>query len=270
MAINVEALKERLARMNNQGRGRQGNSDLWKPDLGKYIVRAIPWPETIDVGDTKPILERWFYYNIGRRCVAPRLGEPDPVRELRDTLFAERTEANLAMARKLKPKMRCFLPVIVESEDGKSKEVKIWSFSSTVYRQLLGYIVDPDYGDFTDPDTGRDITVEITNSGKKFEDGTPIKDIDVRPKPTPRKLTKAERDLFKEIPDVDSIYPVQSYEQLEEALDRYLNVGTSGRTQTRGGPARSNGVEASSMLSSNDVKASTGSSLDDAFDDLLA
>lgn len=262
MAIDIEALKAKLENMNNQGRGRtQFKSDLWKPDYGKYLVRPIPWPEGVANSDTAPFLERWFYYGLGSRVVAPKLGEPDPVRELRDALFSDRTEANLALARKLKPKMRVFLPVIVDAEDGTDgeKEVKIWSISQTVYKQLLGYIVDPDYGDMTDLETGRCVTVEITDSGKKFEDGTKIKDIDVRPKPKSSPITKKEKELLESIPDIDSVYPICSYDSLEESLNRYINSGVGSKTETRGG---------------NQTTAPAGnkpqtSSLNDAFDDLL-
>ena len=111
MAVNIDALKKKLDAMNNRGQAR-GNmkSDLWKPDYGKHVIRPIAWPDGVAVGDTAPFLERWFYYGLKGRCVAPKLTEPDPVRELRDVLFDDRTEANLKLAKQLRPKMRCFLP----------------------------------------------------------------------------------------------------------------------------------------------------------------
>lgn len=274
MAIDMAALKARLEKMNNAGKGGQKKyrSDLWTPDYGKYSVRAAPWPEEVEVGDTAPFIERWFYYGLGKRVIARPLGEPDPVRELRDHLFSDRTEANLSMARELKPKMRCFLPVIVEAteddpeDDVKTgdKIVKIWGISQTVYKKLLGYIVDPDYGDITDVSNGYDLTVDITDSGKKFGDGRPIKDIDVRPRPKPRELDKAEKELLKKIPDINSIYPLSTYEQLEEALNKFINGGPTGAPEQRGGQSQA----ASNTGGSGGTKPKTGG-IDDAFDDLL-
>lgn len=273
MGIDIAALKAKLEQMNNKGRGgqRKFRSDLWTPDYGKYSVRAVPWPSAAYVGDTAPFCERWFYYGLGKRVIAPALDKPDPVRELRDALFADRTDANLAMARNLKPKMRCFLPLIVEATEDDpeasvkkgDKVVKIWGISQTVYKQLLGYLVDPDYGDITDPDAGFDLTVDITDSGKKFEDGTIIRDVAVRPRPKSRKLAKDELALLDKVPDINAIYPVSTYEQLEQALNSYINGGAgSGRQETRGG-----NVQTPADKPKGD-KPQT-SSLDDAFDDLL-
>ena len=56
------------------------------------------------------------------------------------------------------PKLRTFVPVIVRGEEGEG--VRFWGFGKTVYQEILGYITDPDYGDITDPTSGRDLTIE--------------------------------------------------------------------------------------------------------------
>lgn len=262
MAINVEALKAKLDKMNGVGK-KDGNypSHLWKPDYGNYTIRVIPWPEG-KAGNSAPFIERWFYYDLGRGLVAPALGEPDPVRELRDMLFEDRTEANLAMARKLRPKMRAFLPIVVRDSENKT-EVKIWSIGQTVYKQLLSYLVDPDWGDITDVQQGRDLTVAITDSGKKFADGTPIKDINVTCKPATGPLFKSKSDIdtaLGNVPNLDEIYEISSYEKLSQALDRFVNNGVTGQQETRGG---------SSSARAQSAPQPKTSSLDDEFDSLL-
>ena len=64
--------------------------------------------------------------------------------------------------------MRTFKPVIVRGEE--SEGVKFWGFGKTAYQELLSIIIDPDYGDITDPKNGRDITLEF----KTFRRNTTI------------------------------------------------------------------------------------------------
>lgn len=266
MSIDIEALRAKLDKMNNRGKPTTGQmkSDLWVPDYGQYIVRPIPWPDSAGAKDSAPFLERWFYYGLGKRVIAPSLTSPDPIRELRNSLFQDRTPMNLETAKQLKPKMRCFLPIIIDI-DG-VKEVKFWGMSPTVYKSLLNFVVDPDYGDVSDPDEGFDIKVSITDSGKKFPDGTVIRDVQVQPKPKSRKLTKEERDLISTMPDINAIYPVSSYDELAEALNKFVNSTTGGGGETRrGGSAAASGHESAQSAG---TKPQTGN-LDSAFDDLL-
>lgn len=258
--VDIAALKAKLDNMNNRGQGKtQLRSDLWKPDYGKYQIRPVPWPFDVD-SNTAPFIERWFYYGLDKRAIAPKLGQPDPVRELRDVCFERRTESDLTLARELKPKMRVFLPVIVEEEGEKS--VKIWGMSQTVYKELLSIIVDPDYGDFTDPEKGHDLTVEIVDSGKKFGDGRPIKDINVRPRPKPRTLSKDEKALLNEVPDINTIYPVSTYDELAGFLERKANGAPTGVQESRGGDSHAG--------SKPPVSSGSEGSLEDAFKDLLS
>lgn len=262
MAIDIEALKAKLDKMNNKGRPAQGQmkSDLWVPEYGSYVVRPVPWPKSDRVDDGSPFMEIWFYYGLSKKAIAPKLGSPDPVRELRDSLFEDRSESNLETAKKLRPKMRCFLPVIVE-EEGK-KSIKFWGMSPTVYKKLLSFVVDPDYGDIADVTDGYDIKVTIADSGKKFPDGTVIRDVDVQPKPKSRKLSGEELELLKTMPDINVIYPVSSYDELASLLEKFINgASASGGETSRGATPAAAARTTSKPASGN---------LDAAFDDLLA
>jgi len=62
------------------------------------------------------------------------------------------------------PKLRTFAPVVVRGEEDMG--VRFYSFGKTVYQALLTYINDPDYGDITHIETGRDIVVDYTPQEK--------------------------------------------------------------------------------------------------------
>ena len=196
--------------------------------------------------------------------VAAPLDQADPVRELRDLLFADRTEDNLALAKKLRPKMRAYVPIVIRDSDNKT-EVKIWSIGQTVYKQLLGYLVDTDWGDITDIEQGRDLTVAITDSGKKFADGTVIRDIQATCKPSKTPLFEDKADVevvLGNVPDLDEIYPFCPYEKLAGALDRFTDSGVGGGQVTRGGTSAAPARASSSP-------APKTKSLEDEFDQLL-
>lgn len=261
MAINVEALKARLDKLNRVKSG-DSTSHLWKPDIGTHTIRVVPWPDDMDVTEP-PFVERWFYYNLGRRMISPPKGEPNPVEELRSRLFDERSETSLALAKKLRPKMRAYLPIIERGSDDETT-VKIWSINQLVYKQLISYLIDPDWGDFTDIEQGRDLTVTITDSGKRFDDGGHINDITVQCKPNKTPLFKSKKDIktaLSSVPDINEIYPYSSYEELAAALDRYVEGGPTGRQVSISARQTTNQPD-------DDVKTST-STLDDEFDELL-
>jgi hypothetical protein len=117
--------------------------------------------------------------------------------------------------------MRTFAPVIVRGEE--SEGVKFWGFGKTVYQELLSIIADPDYGDISDPKSGRDVTLEFKTAeetGASFPSTT----IRVKPNQTPltedTKVLEKIKETQKEITD---IYSELSYEELTKVLNEWLN-----------------------------------------------
>jgi len=85
------------------------------------------------------------------------------------------------------------------------------------------YMADPDYGDITDPESGRDITVEVVSaedSGTSY----PVTTIRVKPKETPLAATKAENDKFlNEQKEITELYSELTYAELKNVLEGWLN-----------------------------------------------
>jgi len=117
--------------------------------------------------------------------------------------------------------MRTFAPVIVRGEE--SQGVKFWGFGKTVYQELLSIIADPDYGDITDPVNGRDVVVEFISaeeSGASF----PKTNIRVKPNQTPISDEPSVLEKVKTSQkDITEIYQEQSYEDLTNVLNEWLN-----------------------------------------------
>ena len=124
-------------------------------------------------------------------------------------------------AKAMEPKLRTFVPVIVRGEEGEG--VRFWGFGKTVYQEILGYIADPDYGDITDPTTGRDLTVEYI-SAEDAGTSYPTTTLRVKPNQTPlsEDTTRATSFLDDQTAITD-LYQELSYDELKGVLEGWLN-----------------------------------------------
>ena len=126
--------------------------------------------------------------------------------------------------------MRTFAPVIVRGEE--SQGVRFWGFGKTVYQELLSIIADPDYGDITDPVNGRDVVVEFISaeeSGASF----PTTKIRVKPNQTPISDDPTILEKVKSSQkDIRDIYQEQSYDDLTNVLNEWLNPGEESSTES--------------------------------------
>ena len=148
-------------------------------------------------------------------------GRPDPIEEFAQKLKTSGNREEYQMARKLEAKMRTFAPVIVRGEE--TQGVRFWGFGKTVYQELLSVIADPDYGDITDPISGRDISVEFITaeeSGASFPKTT----IRVKPNQTPIVEDKAKlENILENQKDITELYQELPYEELTDVLNQWLN-----------------------------------------------
>jgi len=157
------------------------------------------------------------------------------------------------LARKLSPKMRCYVPVIVRGQE--SEGVKYWGFGKQVYTELLGFISDPDYGDITDVKSGRDISVEFTPA--EGVGNYPKTAIRVKPNMTAAtedaniadKIVSGQKEIFE-------IFRKNSYDDLKAVLEEWLNPDGGEQAAPVQSTATSTGVS-----STKDVET--------AFDDLF-
>lgn len=216
MAVDLEAIRRRMAELS--GIKKTSSVQLWKPALGEYKVRCLPWKNS---PDGQPFVERWFYYlgtNAG--ILAPKqFGKPDPIDDLIRKLYSSGKPEDRNLAKQLQPKMRAYTPVIVKGQEDKGPQV--WSFGKIVYQRLLSFFVDEDYGDILDPNEGFDLKVTITQSpGKQFQDTV----VDCKGRPT--KLHEDPAVMKKwldSIPNIDDMYRLKSKDEIESILNAWLN-----------------------------------------------
>jgi len=256
MAIDLEAIRNKLNQLSGNNSRR---SVMWRPQEGEEVtVRILSFPDN----DGQPFKELWFYYNIGNNpgLLAPyQLGQPDPIQELINKLRDDGSKESYELAKKLYPKMRCYAPVVVRGEEDRG--VRIWAFGKTVYQSLLNIMLDEDYGDITDPATGRDVKVVCTKApGRKWAS------TEVRPrgKQTLLAETTQAREWINNIPSLDDLYTLKTYEELEKIVNDWLNGDDDAEDDAETLGTSRGEVESSDATS----EPKKYKSLDDAFADL--
>ncbi len=214
--MDLNKIRNRLDSLNKQNKP-SGSKLIWKPEPGSTVIRIVPNMHDRDW----PFMELYFYYELAKRTIiSPQyFGEPDPVLELVSKLKSTGEREDYLLARKLEPKMRTYVPILVR---GKEQEgVKFWGFGKTVYEELLKTVDDPDYGDITDLKTGTDITVEYEKATKPGE--YPKTTFRVKRSASPATTDPAVVQLIKEMPAVKDIWAPPTYDELAEILDKFIN-----------------------------------------------
>ena len=146
-------------------------------------------------------------------------GNADPVVEFAEKLKKTGDKDDWVMGRKIEPKMRTYVPVIVRGKEAEG--VKFWGFGKTIYSELLSIIADPDYGDITDLMNGRDIDVEFTPSEGPGQ--YPKTAIRVKPNTSAATEDKAIAKSIMDQPKITDLFPEPTYEELEKALQEWMN-----------------------------------------------
>jgi len=215
MGINFDKMKAKKTAL--ESRGGNGKNWFWKPSDGDQVIRIVP------DADGDPFREFWFHYNLGENygflCPKRNFGEDCKVDDLVRKLYNDGSEESKKEAKDLNAKQRFFSPVIVRGEE--EKGVRVWGYSRTVYEKLLNLVLDPDYGDITDPETGIDIKLTY---GKKNGESFPSTDLSPRRKSSPLSESK---DLTTEIVETEvdyaSLFTRKTSEEVTNMLDEYLS-----------------------------------------------
>ena len=267
--MDISVLKSRLSALQNPrgGQKKDLSQTIWRPAVGKHSVRIVPSV----FNKSNPFKEVYMHYGINNRTMMSltNFNEKDPIVEFAQGLRKSSEKDNWQLAKKLEPKMRVFAPVIVRGEEDKG--VRLWEFGKQVYMDLLSIAEDEDVGDYTDPITGRDITVETAGketTGLMYNTST----VRVRTKSTPLSEDADKVKLWLENqPDPLTQFKRYSYEEMKEALLKHLNPEEDLKEQADSVVPKSDlpwekPAESKGEYTLNTSKASVDSAIDDLFD----
>lgn len=238
--MDLALLKQKLGNLNapkNSGGKTYEKIDytkvFWKPQVGNYTIRIVP----SKFNKQNPFREVYFHYGFAKGPILAlnNWGEADPIMEFAAKLRQSKDRDNWALAKKLDPKMRVFVPVIVRGEEHLG--VRLWEFGKEVYKSLLGFAADEDYGDFTDIQDGFDFKIDAVNAevaGRKVVSCT------LRPRPKSSPISEDANQINKwleEQPDIMTINRKREYNDIKELLAKWLNPDAEEEQQAPAAPA---------------------------------
>lgn len=238
--MDLALLKQKLGNLNapkNSGGKTYEKIDytkvFWKPQVGNYTIRIVPAKSN----KQNPFKEVYFHYGFAKGPVLAlnNFGEADPIMEFAAKLRQSKDRDNWALAKKLDPKMRVFVPVIVRGEEHLG--VRLWEFGKEVYKSLLGFAADEDYGDFTDIQDGFDFKIDAVAAevaGRKVVSCT------LRPRPKSSPISEDANLVNKwleEQPDIMTINRKREYNDIKELLAKWLNPEAEEEQQVPAAPS---------------------------------
>lgn len=219
--MDLNAIKKKLDNLqqaNSRPSGEGRKMIFWKPGMGKQTIRIVP----SKYNKSNPFSEMYFHYGIGDRpIISPtNWGEKDPIVEFAKQLRSTGDKDNYRLARKLDPKMRVFVPVVVRGEEADG--VKLWGFGKELYMEFLSMAEDDDIGDYTDIMTGRDFT--LTTVGPEVT-GTNFNKTTVRAKTAQTPLADDKsllEKLLNDQPEPVKAFDRMAFDDMKSVLQKWL------------------------------------------------
>jgi hypothetical protein len=232
MAINIEAMRAKFNASKSGGKSSSKSNTMWKPKQGDQTIRILP------TADGDPFREFHFHYNVGKNpgiyCNKRNDNGECAICDFASKLWREGTQTddqNLKNeAKKLFARKRYYSPVLVRGDEAEG--VKIWAYGKTAYETLLGYVLDPDYGDITDAEVGTDIKLTYSVPGTP---GSFPKTV-LQPRRRPSVLCDDSvancQELLDSVPNIDNLFDVKSTEDVQALLDGYLSSDNSAESSS--------------------------------------
>ena len=221
--MDLNAIKAKLGEMQTQNPNSNsggGKNLFFKPSIGKQQIRVVP----NKYNKSFPFTEMRFYYGIGNiRVIASptNWGEKDPIMEFTKQLRSTNESENWKLAKKLDPKTRVFLPIVVRGQEDEG--VKLWQFGKEVYQSFLNMAADEEIGDFTDILCGRDI--KLTTVGPEVT-GTKFNKTTISPSLKISALAEGEdviNSMLENQADPKKVTKQLSYDEIKNELQSWLS-----------------------------------------------
>lgn len=196
--VNVDKEREKLEEI------RKGGTRFWKPKEGASLIRILPPYSGEDW-----YKETWSHFGIGvdRKpiaCARRLLDEPCYICDQVDELRKSEDPRDVELTTQIAARRRVFYNII--DLDDIESGVQIFSSGVTIFKDLLMYVADPDWGDITDPEQGYDIVIDRAGTGIDTKYNT-------RAKKNPTPLI--DPGLLDELRDLDDMVEILDYEQVK-------------------------------------------------------
>lgn len=208
-----ERLRERQKALKSKGNGRV----LFQKADEEYRVRIISSGEEEEF--VKEVVQFYLGGEIKGVFSPQTFDEPCALTEKYEELKSSKDPDDKELAKELSPRKK-YLAAVLLCTDGKGKEYdsepKLIQLSQSQYSEIIDlYLDEEEWGDMTDLDSGYDLKLKRTGSGKMDTEYTvkPCKPNSVPEKYRPKELVSLD-NLVREV--------IPTYEQTQEYVEQYL------------------------------------------------
>lgn len=161
MALNLDLLNKRKEELESQGT----SYEFWNPKDGRNKIRVLP-PK----GDAEIFWsECKLHYNVGpEKKAVTCLGTKNkkcPVCEKVKALKKTGNKEDAKYADKMRATSRVYFNILDRTDKEKADEPQIYGCGTSVLKELLAMICDPDIGDITDYSEGFDVILNKSGKG---------------------------------------------------------------------------------------------------------
>ncbi len=186
-------MKDRLAQKRQKLKERSQGGDVVFLKEGTTRIRILPTvsPDGEEADFSMEVVHFYLGSKVRGVFSASTVGKPCPIMDH----YQELKETDKDAAKNMAPRKKYFVPAVVfEDEAGKKidkdRSGKLVFIPSTgLLTQMLDYYLDPELGEFNDPDEGYDLKIKRTGTGK----------LDTEYSLTPCKSTPLHKDYRKPI-----------------------------------------------------------------------
>lgn len=210
--LNMSSMQKKL---DEESSNNYSNTEYDKLQQGKNVRRVL-WPK----GDrTDFYSEGLLHYSLGadgkRVVTCPRTFDEKnkcPVCEYVAELQKSKSKNDKKLAESIRAKRRIYINVI--NRDDEDETPKVLPIGVTILKGILETICDPDYGDITDPEDGRDITITRKGQGINTE-----YTVLPKPKASPVSDSQSEEEIEEAMSDLEALFVEKSYDEIQAILD---------------------------------------------------
>lgn len=255
MSKNKPSLKERLAEKKKElaKKGQGGGFILKQKEEGTMRLRLLPTGEDNDIAFEATAF--WLGEDNGEVISPSTFGEPCAIMEKYEKLKKSKDDEDLDLAKKLVPRKKYIIPVIIYSDDKGKKidtnltpEPRLFQIAPGTYQDIIDLYLDSDeWGDMTDRDEGYDIKIIRTGKGKN----------DTKYNVTACKNTPLAKEFRKTKIDLEAMVRAKtsSYEETLDKLNKFLGTDYDDEDEERSRKKKSSKTKTSSKdKSSRDEK----------------
>ena len=231
MAIDFNKMKQKSNLLKAKSAGGGSSTQYWKPQEGENVIRVVP------TADGDPFKEFWLHYNIGGEsgflCPNKNHGESCAVCDFVRSVYRDKSssEEDRKLASSMSAKQRFYTPVVDRAAE--SEGVKIYSYSKKVYEALLGLVLNPEYGDISDPKDGIDLT--ITHGKTDPKQLYAMSTVMPRRKSSALSTDKEQMKTFMDHnTDFSALFTKKTSGEIQEILDKHFSSSEESESQKYG------------------------------------